>query len=86
MPLCSIIFDPSDDTCFFTGTARGSIVRVSTADGSFTEWAYVGGRPLGGSFDKDGNLIVCEPSKGLIKVDRNTVSACAAKFFLAVDS
>jgi sugar lactone lactonase YvrE len=52
-----------------TGTADGRIVREA-ADGRFEEVARTGGRPLGLCFDGAGGLIVCDSSKGLLRLDR----------------
>jgi sugar lactone lactonase YvrE len=49
--------------------------------GESTEWAYVGGRPLAGEFDSQGNLYVCDAVKGLLYVDKETkvVTIAAAR-------
>lgn len=58
------------------GLADGRVVRldpVSVDDGSpekltVTTLANTGGRPLGMAFDADGNLIICDAYKGLLKL------------------
>jgi len=47
----------------FTFDERGSIVEIDLQKDTVTEWAYVGGRPLSGAFDKNGDLIVCDITK-----------------------
>jgi sugar lactone lactonase YvrE len=55
----------------YTGVEDGRILRFS-ADGRQREiFANLGTRPLGMQFDKDGNLIVCANSKGLLSVGRD---------------
>ena len=55
------------DGLIYTGTADGYIQRVSF-DGEVEKFAYTGGHPLGMDFDQEGNLIVCEPYTGLLKI------------------
>lgn len=53
----------------FTGTADGSIFRISH-DGRRTDRvARTGGRPLGIEFDRDGRLVVCDAHRGLLRID-----------------
>jgi sugar lactone lactonase YvrE len=51
------------------GTADGRIVRLDPATGAVTELARTGGRPLGLAFDRSGGLYVCEPARGLLRVE-----------------
>ena len=52
----------------FGGTEDGKIVHL-LPDGSLETFAETGGRPLGMKFDMNGNLIVCDPYKGLLSID-----------------
>jgi sugar lactone lactonase YvrE len=55
-----------------TGTEDGRIFRIS-ADGGVVELlAMTGGRPLGLEFAPDGALVVCDASRGLLRVDLRT--------------
>lgn len=60
-----IAISPSGE--IYTGSADGEIVRVSR-DGQVASFAKTGGHPLGMDFDAQGNLIVCEPYSGLLKI------------------
>lgn len=51
--------------------ANGWVQRI-LLNGTGVNWAYVGGRPLAGEFDKEGNLYVCEAAKGLLMVEKGT--------------
>ena len=63
-----------DDDNLFCGNRHGDIVRFFPPDYKTWEiYAHIGGSPLGMSFDRDGNLIVCVGGMGLYKVDRNRV-------------
>ena len=54
--------------------ADGRVLRFS-ADGQQREtWATLKARPLGMQFDREGNLIVCANSQGLVTVDKRGVS------------
>lgn len=52
----------------YGGTRDGKVLRLS-ADGRLEVFTDTGGRPLGMQFDRDGNLVVCDASKGLLSVD-----------------
>jgi sugar lactone lactonase YvrE len=52
----------------YGGTEDGKIIRV-LPDGSLETFVETGGRPLGMKFDESGNLIVCDPYKGLLSID-----------------
>jgi sugar lactone lactonase YvrE len=54
----------------YAGVADGRIVQIDR-DGLITDWATTLGRPLGMDFDREGNLVVCDPVKGLVRVDPN---------------
>ncbi|XXQ33677.1 SMP-30/Gluconolactonase/LRE-like region domain-containing protein [Plasmodiophora brassicae] len=66
----SVIVDGDGAVC--GGSSDGFIWKVDPSSGHATEWAFVGGRPLGLAFDKDGHLLVCEPTQGLIRVDKHS--------------
>lgn len=81
----TVVFDKSGDMYAFT--ERGVVQRI-LANGSAVDYAYVGGarfvlccvyvnhlvsgRPLAGDFDSEGNMYVCEASKGLLLIEKNT--------------
>jgi sugar lactone lactonase YvrE len=52
----------------YVGSHTGLIQRLH-ADGSVEVFADTGGRPLGMSFDADGNLIVADAWRGLLSID-----------------
>jgi len=52
----------------YAGTLDGRVVRL-LPDGRIETFAETGGRPLGMQFDRDGNLIVCDASRGLLAID-----------------
>jgi sugar lactone lactonase YvrE len=52
----------------YCGSADGLILRI-LSDGRVEVFAETGGYPLGLDFDPEGNLIVCEPSQGLLSID-----------------
>ncbi|KNC71866.1 hypothetical protein SARC_15589, partial [Sphaeroforma arctica JP610] len=39
---------------------NGSIAELDVASNTVNEWAYTGGRCLGGAFDKNGDLIAAQ--------------------------
>jgi sugar lactone lactonase YvrE len=51
-----------------TGVADGRILRVDPADGSWTEVADTGGRPLGLEPCPDGTILCCDSRRGLLRV------------------
>jgi len=57
------------DGRLYGGTADGWIVAVDRSTGETEHWANVRGRPLGLEFDKNGDLIVAEALKGLLRVN-----------------
>ena len=52
----------------FTGLSDGRILRVSR-HGAIVEVANTGGRPLGIEVSPDGDLIVCDTRRGVLRVD-----------------
>ncbi|WP_435608555.1 SMP-30/gluconolactonase/LRE family protein [Pseudomonas knackmussii] len=52
----------------YAGLADGRVVRLD-GTGQVQTFADTGGRPLGMDFDAQGNLIVCDAWKGLLKID-----------------
>lgn len=67
------LLDGPEDTAMdnqgrvYFGNANGTIQRL-LPDGTIETFVYVGGHPLGMEFDASGNLIVCEPTRGLLKI------------------
>jgi sugar lactone lactonase YvrE len=53
----------------FTGTADGSIFRVSHDGARVDLVAHTGGRPLGIEWDADGRLLVCDADRGVLRID-----------------
>jgi sugar lactone lactonase YvrE len=62
----------ADEAAVFTGTADGSIFRVSHDGTRVDRVAHTGGRPLGLEMDLDGRLLVCDAQLGLLRVDTRT--------------
>ncbi len=61
-----------DEDYLYCGTRHGDIVRFCPPDYRHSEvFAHIGGAPLGMSFDKDRNLLVCVGGMGLYKVSPN---------------
>ena len=61
-----------DEGAVFTGTADGSIWRISH-DGRRTDLvASTGGRPLGLELDGDHRLLVCDARRGVLRIDPRT--------------
>lgn len=58
-----------DEGACFTGTADGSIWRVSHDLRRTDRVAGTGGRPLGLEVLDDGSLLVCDAHRGLLRVD-----------------
>lgn len=53
----------------YTGTADGWIMRLSPGGGATPEpWVHTGGRPLGLVFDRQGNLLVADADRGLLRI------------------
>ncbi|MBM7059509.1 SMP-30/gluconolactonase/LRE family protein [Pseudomonas sp. UL073] len=52
----------------YAGLHNGKVVRIG-ADGKAETFADTGGRPLGMEFDAQGNLIVADSYKGLLRID-----------------
>jgi ribose transport system permease protein len=60
-----------DDDYLYCGNRHGDIVRFSPPDYTHHEvFAHIGGSPLGMSWDREKNLLVCIGGMGLYKVDR----------------
>ncbi|WP_394701512.1 ABC transporter permease [uncultured Roseibium sp.] len=70
-----VILDEDDN--LYSGNRHGDIIRYFAPDYKTHEvYAHIGGAPLGMSFDKDGNLLVCVGGMGLYmvsKADRSVV-------------
>ena len=58
-----------DEGSVFTGTGDGAIWRVSPDGAKIDRVAETAGRPLGLEIDPDGRLLVCDASRGLLRVD-----------------
>jgi sugar lactone lactonase YvrE len=58
-----------DEGAVFTGTADGSIFRISHDGRHIDRIAQTGGRPLGIELDLDGRLLVCDAHLGVLRVD-----------------
>jgi sugar lactone lactonase YvrE len=56
----------------FTGTEDGAIWRVGHDGNRIDLVADTGGRPLGLEIDDDGRLLVCDATKGVLRVDTRT--------------
>lgn len=57
------------DGSLYTGAEDGRILRYRPGGGAVETVADTGGRPLGVEVDKDGSLVVCDPFRGLLRVD-----------------
>lgn len=63
-----------EDDYLYCGTRHGDIVRFTPPEYKESEvYAHIGGAPLGMSFDKAGNLLVCIGGMGLYQIDKNRV-------------
>ena len=61
---------PNPDGSLFTrACSDGRILHVIAADGSATQIADTGGRPLGLDWLPDGRLVVCDTRLGLLTVN-----------------
>lgn len=58
-----------DEGAVFTGTADGSIWRLSHDGRRLDRVAHTGGRPLGIELDADGRLLVCDARRGVLRVE-----------------
>ncbi|WP_394713500.1 ABC transporter permease [uncultured Roseibium sp.] len=64
-----VILDEDDN--LYSGNRHGDIIRYFAPDYKTHEvYAHIGGAPLGMSFDKDGNLLVCVGGMGLYMVSK----------------
>lgn len=61
-----------DEGAVFTGTADGSIWRISADRRRVDRVAHTGGRPLGLELEADGRLLVCDALRGVLRVDTAT--------------
>jgi sugar lactone lactonase YvrE len=61
-----------DEGAVFTGTADGSIFRISHDGRRLERVAHTGGRPLGIEIGPDGRLLVCDAHRGVLRVDTST--------------
>ena len=58
-----------DEGAVFTGTEDGALWRVSHGGNRIDLVADTRGRPLGIEIDLDGRLLVCDATRGLLRVD-----------------
>ena len=65
-----VVVTPGGDV--YTGTEDGVIHRISADGGRVDRVAVTGGRPLGLELCDDGDLLVCDAHRGLLKVDPAT--------------
>ena len=68
------VLDPTGKF-LYVGTSDGWIKKVYLKDGAVEDWKRVGGRPLGLALGNDGEVIVCEPAQGLLKVIALTLNS-----------
>lgn len=61
---------PDGEGGIITGLHDGRIVRLDLDSGQVRQLAFTGGRPLGLEWDLDGDLIVCDADKGVLRVAR----------------
>jgi sugar lactone lactonase YvrE len=61
-----VAIDP--DGNLYTGVSDGRILRLAP-DGAVREVADTGGRPLGIEVHPDGDLVICDAYRGLLRVD-----------------
>ncbi|KAG0615532.1 hypothetical protein M758_5G048900 [Ceratodon purpureus] len=72
------VLDPTGKF-LYVGTSDGWIKKVYLKDGAVEDWKRVGGRPLGLALGNDGEVIVCEPAQGLLKVTDDGVEVLATE-------
>ena len=65
-----VVVDSSGDV--YTGTADGSILRLSSDGRRIERVASTGGRPLGIEVGADGRLVICDAERGLLRLDPAT--------------
>uniref|UniRef100_A0A6A7G9R0 Gluconolactonase n=1 Tax=Hirondellea gigas TaxID=1518452 RepID=A0A6A7G9R0_9CRUS len=65
----TIVFNA--DGTMLAPTWDGWIMKISL-DGTHEKWAYTGGRPLGGKFDSNGDLIISVSGVGLCQINYMT--------------
>ncbi|QEW23173.1 Ribose transport system permease protein RbsC (plasmid) [Paracoccaceae bacterium] len=64
-----------DEDYLYSGNRHGDIIRYLPPDYTRHEvYAHIGGSPLGMSFDRDGNLLVCVGGMGLYMVRKSNRS------------
>lgn len=61
---------PDGEGGVLTGLADGRVVRVDVAGGPVTTLATTGGRPLGLAWLPDGDVLVCDAERGLLRFPR----------------
>ncbi|KAG0608597.1 hypothetical protein M758_8G117900 [Ceratodon purpureus] len=73
-----IVPDPTGKF-LYVSTLDGWIKKLHLADNTVEDWKRVGGRPLGLAVGNDGELLVCEPTQGLLKVTEDEISVLATE-------
>ncbi|KAL3720624.1 hypothetical protein ACJRO7_005443 [Eucalyptus globulus] len=68
-----VVYDPESGV-IYVGCADGWVKQVEVSgsgkDFAVEDWVNTGGRPLGLALGRDGELIVCDSYKGLLKVSK----------------
>lgn len=64
-----LVYD-ADKGLVYTGVEDGWIKRITVNESLVEDWINTGGRPLGLAFDENGQLIVADANKGLLRVTR----------------
>lgn len=78
------VLDRPEDTAvdsqglIYTATQDGWIKRMHS-NGSWEDWKLVGGAPLGLTVSKSGDVLVCIPDQGLLKVSDGQISLLASE-------
>lgn len=64
-----LVYD-ADKALVYTSCEDGWIKRITVNESVVEDWVNTGGRPLGLAFDGNGELIVADADKGLLRVTR----------------
>lgn len=75
----SVVVSPSGE--LYVSTYEGDILRSADHGQSFQSWVQTGGRPLGLALDGEGNLIVADAYRGLLRYAPNGVLLVLADTF-----
>lgn len=63
-----LIIREDNNEILYATTSRGAIIRIDPKTGAVSEFANTGGRPLGIERDAQGNFIIADAYKGLLKI------------------